>query len=351
MERDGRVGWGVRGGGDKGERGKVWERGRDEREREALVGVSDASRDGKRIGMGGGLWVGGECILNWRVYGGMGLTVEEGEMGGVGEVLRRVLGEYRGSRRKLVVGVDNCGVVERLRKGRGFCSELERRVREWGRKLVDRGWEVWVEWVPGHIGIEENEMADEWAKEAVWEEKEGDMGDILRWGEWESRRREEECRRWKEFWREGRKGEEYFGSGGRGGELGHGGKRWESRMLVWLRSNHGAMGAARYKEERGLCKCGGYDERDHYILYCGLWEEERRDVWKGWWGGVWDREGWVDMERVLFSEGGVKRLLEFGRRTGWKDRVWLSGRWKGEEGRLGRMMVERVEGVGGWVGG
>ena len=328
-ERDGRVGWSVRGGEGKLVRKKEWEEERLGRERDYLGGVSDASKEGGRVGMGGGLWEGGRCIRDWRIYGGMGLTVEEGEMGGVGEVLRRVLGEYKGTKRMLVVGVDNKGVVERLRKGRGYCSELEGRVREWGRRLLDRGWSVRVEWVPGHVGVEENELVDEWAKEAVWEEEEGDMGDILCWGEWESRRKAEECRKWKEFWIGERKGEEYFGSGGDGGELGHGGKRWESRMLVWLRSGHGAMGAARYRKELGFCDCGGLDDRDHFLLYCKKWEEERKEIWKGWWGGVWAREGWVDVERMMFSEDGVKRLLEFGRRTGWKDRVWKGGRWGG----------------------
>ena len=97
--------------------------------------------------------------------------------------MRRVVGEYRGNMRKLVVGVDNMGVLRRLTKGRGFCGEGEQMARKMGGKLLERGWEIVLEWVPGHVGIEENEKVDELAKEAVWEEEEGDMGNILSWGE------------------------------------------------------------------------------------------------------------------------------------------------------------------------
>jgi len=43
--------------------------------------------------------------------------------------------------------------------------------------------------------------------------------------------KEEEWRRWKEYWSMERKGEEYFGTGGKR-ELGHGGSRWKSRFLI-----------------------------------------------------------------------------------------------------------------------
>jgi len=59
--------------------------------------------------MGGGFRKGFECF--------------EGVMWGVRKLLERVRGEYRGGRRKLIVGVDNIGVLKRLRKGRGMCGE------------------------------------------------------------------------------------------------------------------------------------------------------------------------------------------------------------------------------------
>jgi len=202
------------------------------------------------------------------------------------------------------------------------------------------------------VGIEENEMVDELAKEGVWEEEGGRMGNVLVWGKWEERRKKMESRRWKEYWVKDRKGEEDFGSGGGGGEIGHGGKRWESKFLLWMRSNHGMMNGMRYKEDEEKCECGGKEDRDHFLLYCKKWEKERREVWRGWWGGWLEGEGWIEMDRILFGEEGVRRMLEFAVRVGWEKRKW--GRWKGrarkETGREGRLMRPRVEGRGGWLG-
>ena len=63
-------------------------------------------------------------------------------MWGVGEVLRKVVIEYRGEKRELVVGVDNKSVVERMKKGRGLCREGEQLARKMGLKLMERGWRV-----------------------------------------------------------------------------------------------------------------------------------------------------------------------------------------------------------------
>ena len=151
----------------------------------------------------------------------------------MGKVLERVQSGYEGERRKLVVRVDNKGVVERLRKNRGLCGEGRKRVRKWGKILLERGWVVRIEWVPGHVGIYENEEADERASEGVWnEEGKGEMEDIVVMGRWEERRKKTEWKIWREYWEKERKSEEYFGRGERGGERGHEGSRWFSRFLL-----------------------------------------------------------------------------------------------------------------------
>ena len=275
--REGRIGRVVLGGKDKRDRKEEWEKGRGEREKEWLVGVSDASGKWEGVGMGGGLWEEGKKIKEWMIKGGGGMTVGEGEMRGVAEVLRRVEREYEDRKRKLVVGVDNKGVLERLRKGRGFCGEMEQEVRKVGKRLEGRGWEIVWEWVPGHVGIEEDKEADKLAKRALKEENRGWIEGILVWGEWERRRKEWGRRSWREYWEEGRKRGAYFGKG-EGGELGHGGKRWFSRFLVWIRSDHGAMGAARCREKKERCECGGLDNRDHLLLECLKWDGERERI-------------------------------------------------------------------------
>ena len=176
------------------------------------------------------------------------------EAWGVGELMERIEKEYKGGKRKMVLGTDNKWVLDWLRKGRGMCGEAERRIRKVGKRLIDKGWDLYLEWVPGHVGIEENEEADELAKEGVWEEELEGVGNVCSYGEWESRRKRKERNKWREYWREGRKGEEYFGVGGKG-ELGHGGKRSMSRMLVWLRMNHGGMRGARYRVGDRKCDC------------------------------------------------------------------------------------------------
>ncbi|RPA93749.1 hypothetical protein L873DRAFT_1510206 [Choiromyces venosus 120613-1] len=269
-------------------------------------------------------------------------------MWGVEEILKRIE-SYRGERRKGVIGVDNKGVLEKLRKGRGMCGEREQNVRRIGEGLLKKGWELEFRWVPGHVDIEENEEADEKAKEGIWEEEDEEVGEVLCWGKWEQRRKEEERRGWKEFWRIERKGEEYFGVGGEG-EGGHRGRRWESKFLIWMRTGHGAMRGARYIKERGDCECGGKETRDHILLYCSLWEKERKEVWEGWEGGVFAKEGWVEMDKLLFEEEGYKRVIEFGRKTGWMEKRRLKG-VMGTEEKKGDKLLPWIENGGGWLRG
>ena len=176
-------------------------------------------------------------------------------------------------------------------------------------RLIEKGWEIKLRWVAGHVSIEENEQVDERGKEGCWEDEEEEVGNMLGWSKWEQWRKEMERSRWKEFWKDERKGEEYFGSGG-GGEKGYDGRRWEARFMLWMRTNNGRMGGMRYVGGRGeRCKCGGREDRDHLLLYCKRWEKGRKEAWKGWWGGWLWNEGWVDMGRMLFEEDRLKRCL------------------------------------------
>jgi len=196
---------------------------------------------------------------------------------GCGRVLRRVDGESKRNLKRIVVRVDNVGVLKRSRKGKGFCGEGEQLARKMEKRLLSLGWEICLEWVPGHVGIEENEEVYILVKEAVWEEKDRRIGGVLSWGEWGSRRKRLERVRWREYWRKKRKEEEYFGSG-EGGESGEDKEAWFSRVLVWMRTNHGLMDRATYKEWRKCCR--EVDDRDYIFLRCGRWWEERWKMWK-----------------------------------------------------------------------
>ena len=244
--------------------------------KEGIVGVSDASRINGRMGIGGMLWVFGNRYKSWAKGRGYGMTVQDGEMAGVAEILDEVR-KYEGDARVLRVGVDNMGVLRCLRKGIGLCGIWEQKVREWGRELLVRGWRIEWRWVPGHVGIRENEEVDRLAKRGTHVE-DGEEGGVMSWGCWEMRRKERVERVWKEYWKEKRKGRAYFGKGK--GEVGHGGRRRDSIFLVWMRTGHGRMRGTRYGRGEGLCECGEREDRDHVLMHCVRWEEERRVIWE-----------------------------------------------------------------------
>ncbi|PWW77696.1 hypothetical protein C7212DRAFT_313768 [Tuber magnatum] len=45
-----------------------------------------------------------------------------------------------------------------------------------GKEVIEKGWEIRLEWIPGHVGLEENEEVDEWAQERCFEEEEEERG-------------------------------------------------------------------------------------------------------------------------------------------------------------------------------
>jgi len=104
--------------------------------------MSDASGEGESVGIGGGIWEEGKLLKSWGEQGRRGLMVGEGEMYGLLRVLELVEGWYKGGKRKLMVWVDNTGVLKRLRKGKGFCGEAEQGVREVELRLIEKGWEM-----------------------------------------------------------------------------------------------------------------------------------------------------------------------------------------------------------------
>jgi len=102
-------------------------------------------------------------------------------MAGLAKMLE-VVREYDGEARILRVGVDNVGVLRRLGKGRGFCGKWEQKVRKEGVELLKRGWQIEWRWVPGHVGVRENEEADRLAKEGVFMEERVE-NKVVSWGE------------------------------------------------------------------------------------------------------------------------------------------------------------------------
>ena len=94
-------------------------------------------------------------------------------------------------------------------------------VREWGMELIRKGWKIEWRWVPGHVGIRENEEVDKLPKRGIYMENE-EEDEYMSWGCWEQRRKERVERVWKEYWKGKEKGRAYFGKGK--GEIGHKGR-------------------------------------------------------------------------------------------------------------------------------
>jgi len=348
VERGGNLNWRVIVGRGKREVKEEWERCRGWWMKEGFLGVSDASMMSSRVGIGAVLRLYGLRYGEWRESRGYGLTVGDGEMAGLAKLLE-VVREYEGEARVLRVGVDNVGVLRRLGKGRGFCGKWEQKVREVGVELLEKGWAIEWRWVPGHVGVRENEEADRLAKDGVFMEEE-EENKVVNWGEWERRRNRRVERYWKEYWKGREKGKVYFGSG-KGGK-GHGGRRRDSIFLFWMRCGQGRMRGTRYGWGNVLCECGEREDRDHVLLKCGRWVEERRVIWDA--CSESGREGYlVDVRWLLFEDKGIEAVRKFGAETGWLEKRWRERRewnklrveewgWRWVEGRRG-LVGERAK--------
>ena len=117
-------------------------------------------------------------------------------------------------------------------------------------------------------------------------------------------------------------------------------------FLVWMRTGHGGMRGTRYGRGEGLCECGMREDRNHVLMHCVRWEEERRILWV-----EWDKKGkkgeWMDMKWLLFEKEGIEAVKNFGRESGWMEERWRERRrWNKErKEEWGKRWVEGNRGV------
>jgi len=155
-EREGKGKWRVIIGEGKEKVKERWLRGREERNRDWVVAVSDAGGEGNGMGIGGGWWEGEEKRGSWSLNGGWGLTVMMGEMCGVKVALERVEAEYRGEKRKLIwfMPFKTCTRFSSIFKIERLYSQLH----NWAKKTSElwrRRWRTIVRFfLPHYVNIE-----------------------------------------------------------------------------------------------------------------------------------------------------------------------------------------------------
>ncbi|CAO1624999.1 unnamed protein product [Jaminaea pallidilutea] len=247
---------------------------------------SDGSKSGAKVGAAAA-WR--ECD-GWRVARRAlreGDTVMQAELCGI-DLAVDMLKESAAHPTECTVWLDSQAAIRAI----GNVRSSERRVREVQDKLLDmatKGWNICVRWLPGHVGIEGNEKADEEARRASDElpsEAEKQRGvspaTLL------NKAKAECTERWRQsFALNQNKATDLRAIVGRG-RLGHTAKlhrglgRAQSSLLTQLRTGHGGFGtylAGRKAIDTPQCECGHPREsRQHILLSCRLWRLQQRQL-------------------------------------------------------------------------
>lgn len=139
-------------------------------------------------------------------------------------------------------------------------------------------------WVPAHIGVEGNEMADKVAKRALRNERKQISVKMSKL-EAKSVIKEQIIKKWQEEWNRGKKGRYLYKNKpwvGGSGTVGR--NRREESIMTRLRTGHTGLNsslAGKHGDGKSAY-CGEEETVDHVLLHCGRYRSERGVLQRIW---------------------------------------------------------------------
>ena len=235
--------------------------------------------------------------------------------------------------RKTVVFTDNQSAVQELRDPKNHSGQqYVKNIIQHLQTLREAGGQVWIQWVPGHKGIEGNEIVDELAKAATQPDnlRPPDLAQLRT-----SIKRGIKAKfksRWAKSWKKALVGRKLFELV----ETPHPSTlniyrntpRALSTIIIRARTQaiglKGYLGAIRMAPTRE-CECGmGIETVKHLVLSCSKYQQLRQSIWKG--------DNPIDLREELGDKQKAIKIAVFLLRSG----------TLGQQGRANKSAVEII---------